>query len=150
MGKRSKQNNMAPTSQLFQSPGHKKCKNSERKISENLGNLRKKVARKNELVENTEIFDHFEFQVLSTVDRNSRKQTFWIVVDATLFHSDNEDYDHIQDQWYWEHMGSIERTSVFEHVQNAHIQITLPMCKVTSGSLLSIHTFCIYSIQWFC
>ena len=38
--------------------------------------------------------------------------------------------------------------SAFEYAQNAQIQIILRMCKVPSGSLLSIITFC--SIQQFC
>ena len=37
----------------------------------------------------------------------------------------------------------IKRKSVFELAQNAQIQIILRMRKVSSGSLLSIHAFCI-------
>ena len=39
-------------------------------------------------------------------------------------------------------MDRIKRKKGFEHVQNAQIQIILCMCKVSSGPLLSIHTFC--------
>ena len=43
-------------------------------------------------------------------------------------------------------MALVNRKSVFEHVQNAQIQIILHMHKVSSGPLLYIHAFC--SIQY--
>ena len=45
-------------------------------------------------------------------------------------------------------MGCIKQKSSFEHVQNTEIQINLHICKVSSGPLLSIHTFC--CSRWFC
>ena len=38
-------------------------------------------------------------------------------------------------------MGCIKQKSAFKHEQNEQIQIILNMCKVSSGRLLSIHTF---------
>ena len=46
------------------------------------------------------------------------------------------------------HMGRIKRIGAFKHEQNVLIQICMLMRKVSSGPLLSIHTFC--SSQWFC
>ena len=45
-------------------------------------------------------------------------------------------------------LAHIKRKNVFKHIQNVQIQIILHMCKVSSGPLLSIHTFC--SIQQCC
>ena len=41
-----------------------------------------------------------------------------------------------------EQMGPIKRKSALEHVQNAQIQLILHMHKVSSGPVLSVHTFC--------
>ena len=38
-------------------------------------------------------------------------------------------------------MGRVERNSAFEYAQDAQIQIILHMRKMSSESLLSIHTF---------
>ena len=45
-------------------------------------------------------------------------------------------------------MGHVKQKSAFEHAQNVRNHIILHMCRVSSGHLLSIHTF--YGIQWFC
>ena len=42
------------------------------------------------------------------------------------------------------YMGRAKRKCVFEHAQNAHIQIHSRMRKVSSGHLVSIDTF--YSV----
>ena len=44
------------------------------------------------------------------------------------------------------YFGHIKQKGPFKHVQNAQIQIILRMPQVSSGPLLSIHTFC--SIQY--
>ena len=44
------------------------------------------------------------------------------------------------------YLGHIKQKGPFKHVQNAQIQIILRMPQVSSGPLLSIHTFC--SIQY--
>ena len=46
------------------------------------------------------------------------------------------------------HMDCVKRKGVFKHARNSKIQIILRMRNVSSGHLLSFHTFC--SIQWFC
>ena len=45
-------------------------------------------------------------------------------------------------------INTLNLISAFIHEHNTLIQIILHMRKMSSGSLLSIHTFC--SIQWFC
>ena len=45
-------------------------------------------------------------------------------------------------------IGHVKQKSALEHARNAQIQNILCMHKVSSGPLLSIHTFC--CIQWFC
>ena len=45
-------------------------------------------------------------------------------------------------------IGRAKRNRVFEHAHNAQIQSILRVRKISSGILLSIHTFC--TIQWFC
>ena len=39
-------------------------------------------------------------------------------------------------------MGRIKQKRSFEHAQNAKIQITLRICKVSAGPLLSVRIFC--------
>ena len=38
-------------------------------------------------------------------------------------------------------IGRVKRKNALEHAQNAQIQITLCMCIVSAGPLLSIYTF---------
>ena len=61
---------------------------------------------------------------------------FTIFWEAMLFQSLT-----IADQQNITCMGQPKRKRVFEHVQNAQIQIILRMRKVPTGPLLSIHTF---------